>query len=75
MSSAGWIKSFVFELEAYCVNGHATQANASVAAESRRRRTAARRARARAAQSRSQRIDVACTAGSVSHLPLQPKTR
>ena len=32
MSSAGWIMSFVFELDAYCENGHATQAKPSVAA-------------------------------------------
>ena len=35
MRSAGGIMSFVFEFDAYCENGHATHANASVAAESR----------------------------------------
>ena len=34
MSSAGWIMSFVFEFEAYCVKGQAAHAKASVAAES-----------------------------------------
>ena len=35
MSNAGRIVSFVFELDAYCVNGYAAQANGSVAARRR----------------------------------------
>ena len=74
MSSAGWIMSFVFELDAYCENGQATQANASVAASSRPpKRSPTSQSPTR--QSRSQRIDVAWAAGSVSHFPLQPKTQ
>ncbi len=72
MSSAGAIASFVFELDAYCVNGHATHANARVAASRgppKRRPTSASPSSA----SRSKRIEVKCTAGSESHWPLQPK--
>ena len=64
--------SFVFEFDAYWENGHATQANASVAASRgppKRRPTSASPMR----QIVSNRIDVKCTAGSVSHLWLQPK--
>ena len=66
--------SFVFELDAYWENGHAAQANASVAA----RRAPPKRqptSQSPAMQRRSQRIEVACAVGSVSHFPLQPKTR
>src|ERR687884_1684091 len=71
---AGRIASFVFELDTYCVNGYAAQANASVA-PSRippKRRPTSPRPRM---QSRSKRIAVACAAGSESHFPLQPKIR
>src|SRR5947208_502205 len=74
MRSAGAIASFVFELDAYCVNGHAAQAKAAAApirGPPRRRPTSARPRSA----SRSKRIDVKWTEGSLSHLWLQPKTR
>ena len=57
------IASFVFEFDAYCVNGHATHANASVAAESRPAEAGARRAPSPSSASTSKRIDVKCTAG------------
>ena len=65
---------FVFELDVYCVNGHAAQANAAAAPNRgppRRRPTIASPRIA----SRSKRIDVKWTACSESHLWLQPKTR
>ena len=68
------IASFVFEFDAYCVNGYAAQANASVAA----RRAPPKRRPTRKSPSiasRSNKIDVKCTAGSVSHFPLQPNAR
>src|SRR5207245_2400117 len=72
IKSAGPIESFVFELDAYCVKGHATHAKASAAASRgppKRRPTSASPTIA----SRSKRIEVKCTAGSESHWPLQPK--
>ena len=65
--------SFVFELEAYWENGQAAQAKASAAPSCAppNRLPANQRP---TMQIRSQRIEVACTAGSVSHFPLQPKT-
>ena len=74
MSSAGPIESFVFELEAYCVNGHAAHANAAAAptrGPPSRRPTSPRPTSA----IRSNRIEVKWTAGSVSHLWLQPNSR
>ncbi len=74
MSSAGPIESFVFEFEAYCVNGHVTQANASTAA----RRSPPKRRPARVSpsrQTRSHAIDVACAARRRSHFPDQPKAQ
>ena len=71
---AGMIASFVFELEAYCVNGYAAQANASVTPSRlppNRRPTSPSPSR----QSRSNAIDVKCEAGRSSHFPLQPKKR
>src|SRR5215472_2062312 len=73
-SSAGMIESFVFELDAYCENGHATHANASDAA-SRGPPNFRPTSASPISVSVSNRIDVAWTAGSVSHLWLQPKTR
>src|SRR6478672_3413852 len=72
MRKAGSRASFVFEFDAYCVNGYAAQANARVAASCmppNRRPTS----HSPSMQSRSKAIDVKCAAGSVSHLPLQPK--
>src|SRR4051812_32308911 len=60
---AGAIESFVLELEAYCVNGHAAHANAAAAptrGPPSRRPTKPSPIRA----SRSKRIDVKCTDGS-----------
>ena len=57
MRSAGAIASFVFELDAYCVNGHAAHVNAAVAASRgppKRRPTTASPTIA----SKSNRIDV-----------------
>src|SRR6266550_8942334 len=71
---AGMIASFVFELDAYCVNGYAAQANASAApscAPPKRRPTSQRPSM----QSRSNAIDAKWAAGSESHLPLHPKRR
>src|SRR5947199_6753460 len=72
--SAGPIASFVLELDAYCVNGHATHANAA-AAPSRgppsRRPTNASPSSA----IRSNTIAVKCTDGSESHLWLHLKSR
>ena len=65
----------MFELDAYCVNGHATQANASIAASRGPSEPPPPDEREPDDASRSQRIVVACAAGSVSHLPLQPKKR
>ena len=72
MSSAGAIESFVFELDAYCVNGHAAHENAAAAASRgppKRRPTSASPNSA----SRSNRIDVKCTELSRSHLCDHPK--
>ena len=66
------IASFVFELDAYWVNGQAAQANASVAPSRgppSRRPTSPSPSSARASKSSA----VKCTDGSESHLPLQPK--
>ncbi len=66
--------SFVFEFDAYCEKGHAAQAKASVAASldpPKRQPTSQSPTR----QSESQRIEVACAAGSVSQTPLQPNAR
>ena len=66
------IESFVFEFDAYCVNGYAAQAKASAAPSGsppNRRPTSQSPSR----QRMSNAIDVKCAAGSVSHLPLQPK--
>ncbi len=66
------IVSFVFELDAYCVNGYAAHANASTAA---RRAPPKRRPTSHSPMivSMSNRIDVKCTAGRSSHFPLQPR--
>src|SRR5204863_4882816 len=72
--NSGGSASFVFELETYCVNGQAAQANASVTPRRgppKRNPTSARPIR----QRMSNVIDAACAAGKVSHLPLQPKAR
>ena len=71
---AGSSASFVFELDAYCVNGYAAQANASVAPRLAppKRKPASPRPRM---QSRSNAITVACAAGRSSQRPLQPKKR
>ena len=61
----------MFELEAYCVNGYAAQANASVAPRSippKRRPTSSRPT----AASTSKIPEVMCAAGRLSHFPLQP---
>src|SRR6266567_6173387 len=74
MRNAGSSASFVFELDAYCVNGYAVHANASVAANTgppNRKPTSP----SPRMQSRSKAITVACAAGKVSHLPLQPSAR
>src|SRR6266508_7004531 len=71
---AGSSASFVFELDAYCVNGKAVQAKASVAASGRppkRRPTRASPTRV----SRSKATAVKCAAGSVSQSPLQPSSQ
>jgi hypothetical protein len=68
------IVSFVFELEEYCVNGYAAQANASVAASLKppnRRPTSQRPIMLRM----SNAIEVKCAAGRSSHFPLHPRTR
>src|SRR3954453_12420897 len=72
MRNAGMIASFVFEFDAYCVNGYATQANASVAPNGTppKRRPTSQSPRM---QRRSKAIAVKCDAGSESHFPLQPK--
>src|SRR3954447_5599736 len=72
MRNAGMIASFVFEFDAYCVNGYAAHANASVAPNGMppKRRPTSQSPRM---QSRSKAIAVKCDAGSESHLPLQPK--
>ena len=73
MSSTGMIASFVFELDTYCVNGYAAQANGSMTASRmppNRRPTSISPSSA----SRSKAIAVACTAGSLSQRPLQPST-
>src|SRR5205814_8686617 len=69
--NAGMMASFVFELRTYCVNGYAVHANTSVVA-SRVPPNLRPTSRSPARQSKSQRIDVACAAGSRSHFPLQP---
>ena len=66
--------SFVFELDAYCVNGYAAHANASVAASCRppkRRPTS----QSPSMQSRSNAIDVKCAAGSVVPLAAPAEER
>src|SRR4051812_42554574 len=74
MRNAGMIESFVFEFDAYCVNGYAAQANASVAPSGiPPKRTPTSHSPSR--QSRSKAIDVKCDAGSESHLPVQPKAQ
>ena len=74
MRKHGISVSFVFELEAYCVNGYAAHANASVAASRKppKRRPTSQRP---SMLSRSNAIDVKCAAGRSSHLPFQPRTR
>ena len=57
-SRAGWIASFVFELEMYCENGQAAQAKAS-AAPSRTPPNRQPTSASPSVHSRSQRIDVA----------------
>ena len=51
--NAGRIASFVFDLDAYCVNGYAAHANASVAASRLAAEAPARRARGRRCRARS----------------------
>jgi hypothetical protein len=66
------IESFVFEFDAYCVNGYAAHANASVAPSG----TPPKRCPTSHSPSRqrmSNAIDVKCDAGSESHFPVQPK--
>jgi hypothetical protein len=67
------IVSFVFAFRAYAVNGYEAHANARIAASRAPPNRRPTRTRPRTA-SRSNAIDVACAAGSVSHFPLQPKT-
>ena len=68
------IESFVFELETYCVNGYAAQANASVtASRSRPKRQPTSASPIR--QRRSKAIAVKCAAGRRSQCPLQPNIR
>ena len=68
------IASFVFELDAYCVNGYAAHANASIAPSRAPPKRQADEPEAEHA-SRSNAIDVKCAAGRASHLPLQPSRR
>src|SRR5689334_3940393 len=72
--NAGMIASFVFEFDAYCVNGYAAHANASVAASvvpPKRKPTSQSPSR----HSRSKAIAVNCTEGKcvTGHFPFQPK--
>ena len=60
--------SFVFELDAYCENGHAPRRSRASPRDGRRR-SASRRARARSMHRRSQRIEVACAARERVPLP------
>src|SRR6476661_3144626 len=74
MRNAGMIESFVFEFDAYCVNGYAAHANASVAASvvpPKRKPTSQSPSR----PSRSKAIAVNCTEGKcvTGHFPFQPK--
>src|SRR5207302_9441627 len=74
MSRHGMIESFVFEFDAYCVNGYAAHANASVEAS----RVPPKRNPTRKSptiDSRSNRSDVKCTADRLAHLPLHPIAR
>ena len=67
------IASFVLELSVYAVNGYAAHPKASTAASllpPKRSPTSTSATTAR----RSKAIEVACAAGSESHLPLQGKT-
>ena len=73
MRNAGRIESFVFDIDAYCVNGYAAHANGSVAA-SRRRRTASPRARAPSCRAGRTRATVQCAAGGRPTCPVQPKS-
>ena len=74
MRKHGINESFVFELDAYCVNGYAAHANASVAAS---RKPPKRRPTSQSPimLSTSNRIDVKCAAGRSSHFPLHPTAR
>ena len=66
------MESFVFELEAYCVNGYAAHANASTPASCAPPNRSPTRARP-IRQRRSNAIDVKCAAGSESHFPDHPR--
>ena len=66
--------SFVFDLDEYCENGQATQANPRVAA-SRGPPNRSPTSHMPTRQSRSQRIDVAWAVGSLSQFPHQPNTQ
>src|SRR5215218_7247187 len=68
------IVSFVFEFDAYCVNGHATHAKPSVAA-SRSPPNLLPTSTTPRRQTRSHAIEVACAAGRSSHLPVQPNAQ
>ena len=74
ISNAGRIASFVFELDAYCVNGYAAHANGERRREPLAAEAPARRARGRATQRTSNASEVKCAAGRSSHLPVQPKS-
>src|SRR3982074_1083894 len=72
MRKAGTIVSLVFDIEAYCVNGNAAQANTRAAPSQRPpwRKPASPRP---SAQSTSKMSEVRCTAGSLSHFPDHPR--
>src|SRR3954449_8075020 len=74
MRKAGMIASFVFEFDAYCVNGYAAHANASVAPSG----TPPNRSPTNQSPSRqrmSNAMAVKCAAGSESHFPPQPNAQ
>src|SRR5581483_6905404 len=73
-SRHGMIASFVFEFETYCVNGYAAHANASTAPSRRPPKRSPTNQSPRIVR-RSQRIDVRCAVGRLSHFPLQPVMR
>src|SRR5579871_4855386 len=70
----GMIASFVFEFEAYCVNGYAAHANASTAPSLCPPKRSPTNHSPRIVR-RSKRIAVTCAVGRSSHFPLQPVMR